>query len=233
MKIAGGVIGVVFSLVKSLIKGLGAKAIGIIIKGLFMGVVLALVLTLLIFSWGEFSKLRLLISVVFFFAAIAGVVVCYVLHRAPEIIDPSIDHTIASNYDYIQRKVGGISEKVDPSVLFSSSKEFILSKLGFLSPFLSGLTYEQFSKFANTAAQLGSNVSYAVNSTCSYFSNLQNSKDDPKAYLINFLSPIKLLYKIPINDLKGKIKLALILVPILCLGIRIWMNADLVKRFFN
>ncbi|MBO4332948.1 MAG: hypothetical protein IKP81_11445 [Paludibacteraceae bacterium] len=232
MNIEGGAKGVVFSLVMSLIKGLGAKAIGIIVKGLILGVVFALVLTPLIFSWGEFSKLRFLISVVFFFAAIAGVVVVYVLHRAPEIIDPSIDHTIASNYDYLQSKVGGISEKVDPSTLFNSSKAFILSKLGFLSPFLSGLTYEQFSKYANTAAQLGSNVSGKVNSTYSYLNKLQDSKDDPEAYLVNFLSPIKALYRIPINDLKGKVKLALILVPILCLGIRIWMNADLVKSFF-
>lgn len=233
MKIEGGILGVIFSLVSSLIKGLGAKAIGIIVKGLIMGVVFALVLTPLIFSWGEFSKLRFLVSVVFFFAAIAGIVAYYVLHRAPEIIDPSIDHTIASNYDYIQSKVGGISEKVDPSTLFSSSKDFILSKLKFLSPFLSGLTYEQFSKYANTAAQLGSNVSGAVNNTYSYVNKLQNSKDDPEAYLINFLSPIKSLYRIPINDLKGKTKLALILIPILCLGIRIWMNFDLVKSFFN
>lgn len=232
MKIVGGITGVVFSLVKSLIKGLGAKAIGIIVKGLVIGVVIAVVLTALVFSWGEFSKLRLLISVVFFLAATTGVAVCYVLHRAPEIIDPSIDHTIASNYDYIQSKVGGISEKADPVTLFNSSKEFILSKLGFLSPFLSGLTYEQFSKYANKAAQLGSNVSGAVNNTYSYLTNLQNSKNDPETYLINFLSPIKSLYKIPINDVKGKIKLALILVPILCLGIRIWLNADLVKSFF-
>ena len=233
MKIAGGALGVVFSLVTSLIKGLGAKAIGIIIKGLFIGVVIALVLTPLVFSWGEFSKLRLLISIVFFLAATAGVAAYYVLHRAPEIIDPSIDHTIASNYDYIQSKVGGISEKVDPPVLFNSSKEFILGKLRFLSPFLSGLTYEQFSKYANKAAQLGSNVSGAVNNTYSYFSSLQDSKNDPEAYLINFLSPIKLLYRIPINDVKGKIRLALIIVPILCLGVRIWMNADLVKGFIN
>ena len=228
MKIEGGILGVVFSLVTSLIKGLGAKAVGIIVKGLILGVVFALVLTPLIFSWGEFSKLRFLISVVFFFAAIAGVVVVYVLHRAPEIIDPSIDHTIASNYDYLQSKVGGISEKVDPSTLFNSSKAFILSKLGFLSPFLSGLTYEQFSKYANTAAQLGSNVSGKVNSTYSYLNKLQDSKDDPKAYLINFLSPIKSLYRIPINDIKGKIRLALILVPVVCLGFRIWQNYDIV-----
>lgn len=67
MNIEGGAKGVVFSLVMSLIKGLGAKAIGIIVKGLILGVVFALVLTPLIFSWGEFSKLRFLISVVFFF----------------------------------------------------------------------------------------------------------------------------------------------------------------------
>ena len=232
MKILGGIMGIVFSLVTSLIKGLGAKAIGIIVKGLIMGVVFALVLTPLIFSWGEFSKLRFFISVVFFLAAIAGVVSYYVLHKAPEIIDPSIDHAIASNYDFIQSKVGGISEKADPSMLFTSSKDFILGKLRFLSPFLSGLTYEQFSKFANTAAQLGSNVSGAVNGTYSYLNRLQNSKDDPEAYLINFLSPIKSLYRIPINDVKGKIRLALILVPLLCLGLRVWLNFDFVMSLF-
>ena len=207
MKTTDGVKGIVFSLVFSLIKGLGAKAIGIIVKGLILGVIFSLVLTPLIFSWGEFNKWRFLISVVFFLAGIAGVGAYYVLHKAPEIIDPSIDHTIASNYDYLQSKVGGISEKVDPSTLFNSSKAFILSKLGFLSPFLSGLTYEQFSKYANTAAQLGSNVSGKVNSTYSYLNKLQDSKDDPEAYLVNFLSPIKALYRIPINDLKGKVKM--------------------------
>ncbi|MBR6043619.1 MAG: hypothetical protein IKP37_13425 [Paludibacteraceae bacterium] len=111
MNIEGGAKGVVFSLVMSLIKGLGAKAIGVIVKGLILGVVFALVLTPLIFSWGEFSKLRFLISVVFFFAAIAGVVVVYVLHRTPEIIDPSIDHTIASNNDYLQSKVGAFLKR--------------------------------------------------------------------------------------------------------------------------
>lgn len=232
MKIEGGILGVIFSLITSLIKGLGAKAVGIIVKGLIFGVVFALVLTPLIFAWGEFSKLRFLISVVFFFAAIAGIVAYYVLHKAPEIIDPSIDHTIASNYDYLQSKVGGITEKADPSALFSSSKNFILSKLKFLSPFLSGLTYEQFSKYANTAAQMGSNVSGAVNSTYSYLNKLQDSKDNPETYLINFLSPIKSLYRIPINDIKGKIRLALILVPIVCLGIRIWQNFDYVKSLF-
>ncbi len=227
-----GAKGIVFSLVLSLIKGLGAKAIGIVVKGLIMGLALALVLTPAIFSWGEFSKWRFIFSIVFFFAAIAGVVAYYVLHKAPEIIDPSIDHTIATNYDYIQSKVGVISDKVEPEKLFGSSKEFILDKFRFLSPFLSGVTYEDFSKVANTAAQIGSNFSGAVNSSYSYLSKLENSKNDPQAYLVNFLSPLKSLYRIPLNGLKDKIKLALILVPLLCLGIRIWQNLDLVKSWF-
>lgn len=233
MKTKGGVISIVFSLVLSLIKGLGAKAIGIIVKGLLMGLAFSLVLTPLIFSWGEFSKLRLLVSVVFFLAGIAGMVVFYVLHKAPEIIDPSIDHAIASNYEYIQSKVGPISDKADPEKLFSSSKEFILGKFKFLSLFLSGVTYEDFSKYAGTAAQIGGVFSGAVNTSYSYINALANSdKGDPQSYLITFLSPLKILYRIPINGLKDKIKLALILVPILCLGVRIYMNFDLVKSWF-
>ncbi|MCQ2217820.1 MAG: hypothetical protein MJZ33_04955 [Paludibacteraceae bacterium] len=224
MKIEGGVKGIVFSLVFSLIKGLGAKAIGIIAKGLILGLLYSLVLTPLIFAWGEFDKWRFIFSIVFFFAGIAGVVAYYVLHKAPEIIDPSIDHTIADNYEYIQSKVGFISEKTEPEKLFGTSKDFILNKFGFLSPFLSGVTYEEFSKFANVAAQIGSNFSGAVNSSYSYLSKLEESKDDPKAYLVNFLSPLKKLYRIPINGIKDKIKLALILVPLLCLGIRAWEN---------
>lgn len=224
MKIEGGVKGIVFSLVFSLIKGLGAKAIGIIAKGLILGLLYSLVLTPFIFAWGEFDKWRFIFSIVFFFAGIAGVVAYYVLHKAPEIIDPSIDHTIADNYEYIQSKVGFISEKTEPEKLFGTSKDFILNKFGFLSPFLSGVTYEEFSKFANVAAQIGSNFSGAVNSSYSYLSKLEESKDDPKAYLVNFLSPLKKLYRIPINGIKDKIKLALILVPLLCLGIRAWEN---------
>lgn len=232
MKIDDGTKGIAFSLVISLIKGFGAKGIGIIVKGLLLGLFVALILTPAVFSWGEFTYLRFIFSIVFFFAAIAGVVAYYVLNRAPEIIDPSIDQTIVENHEYIQSKVGVISEKTDPEKLFSSSKEFILNKFGFLSPLLSGVSYEQFSKLANTAAQVGSNFSGAVNSSYSYFTSLQSSKDDPKAYLVNFLSPLKKLYRIPIDGLKGKIRLALILVPLLCLGIRIWLNFDLVKSWF-
>ena len=232
MKTLGGVVSIVFSLVSSLIKGFGAKAIGIIVKGLILGLVFSLVLTPLIFAWGEFDKWRFLISVIFFIAVIAGIVAYYVLHRAPEIIDPSIDHTIASNYEFIQSKVGIISDKADPEKLFGSSKDFILNKFGFLSPFLSGVTYEKFAKYAGTAAEIGSNFSGAVNSSYSYLNALSQTKNDPQAYLINFLSPLKKLYRIPIDDVKGKIKLALILVPVLCLGVRIYLNFDLVKSWF-
>ncbi|MCQ2189870.1 MAG: hypothetical protein MJZ00_08200 [Paludibacteraceae bacterium] len=232
MKVEGGVKGIVFSLVLSLIKGVGAKAIGIIVKGIISGVLISLLVTYVVFSWGDFDKWRFLFSIVFFIAVIAGVVAYNILHKAPEIIDPSIDNTIASNYDYIQSKVGVISDKADPEKLFSSSKEFILNKFGFLSPFLSGVTYEEFSKYANTAAKIGSNFSGAVNSSYSYLSDLENSKNDPKAYLVNFLSPLKKLYRIPIDGIKDKIKLALILVPLLCLATRIWLNFDLVKSWF-
>ena len=232
MKTTDGVKGIVFSLVFSLIKGLGAKAIGIIVKGLILGVIFSLVLTPLIFSWGEFDKWRFLISVVFFLAGIAGVGAYYVLHKAPEIIDPSIDHTIATNYEFIQSKVGVISDKADPEKLFSSSKDFILGKFKFLSIFLSGITYEEFSKYAGTAAQIGSHFSGAVNTSYSYLNALEQTKNDPQAYLVTFLSPLKKLYRIPIDGLKGKIRLALILVPILCLGARIYMNLDLVKSWF-
>ncbi|MBO7608476.1 MAG: hypothetical protein J6T28_12810 [Paludibacteraceae bacterium] len=233
MSTKGGVISIVFSLIMSLIKGFGAKAIGIIVKGLVLGVLFSLVLTPLIFYWGEFSKLRLLISVVFFLAGIAGIVALYVLRRAPEIIDPSIDQAIASNYDFIQSKVGVISDKADPEKLFNSSKEFILGKFKILSLFLSGVTYEEFSKYAGTAAQIGGMFSGAVNTSYSYVSALANSdRSDQQTYLMTFLSPLKKLYRIPIDGLKSKIKLALILVPVLCLGIRIYMNFDLVKSWF-
>ena len=232
MKTLGGVIGIILSLVTSLIKGFGAKAMGIIVKGLIMGVVFSLVLTPLIFAWGEFSKLRFLISVVFFLAAIAGIVAYYVLHKAPEIIDPSIDTAIANNYEFIQSKVGVISDKADPERLFTSSKDFILNKFGFLSVFLSGVTYENFSKYAGMAAQIGGNFSGAVNSSYSYLNALGQNKNDEQAYLITFLSPLKKLYRIPLDDIKGKIKLGLILVPLLCLGIRIWCNFDLVQSWF-
>lgn len=232
MKNDGGVKGIVFSLVLSLIKGLGAKAIGIVIKGLLFGFMFSLVLTPLIFSWGDFDGWRFLFSVVFFFAGIAGVVAYYVLHRSPEIIDPSIDQTIEDNYEYLQSKVGVVSDKTDPEKLFGSSKEFILSKFGFLKPFLTGVTYEEFSKYANKAVQIGSTFSGKIDSSYSYLTKLESSKDDPKAYLVNFLSPLKHLYRIPINGIKDKVKLALILVPLLCLAIRIWQNFDLVKSWF-
>lgn len=227
-----GAKGVVLTLIRSIIKGLGEKALGIIAKGIAFGVLISLVLTPIIFSWGEFSKWRFLISIVFFFAALAGVFAYYILHKAPEILDPSIDHAIATNYEYIQSKVGGISSKVDPEKLFTSSKEFLLSKLKFLSPLLSGVTYEVFSKYANTAAQIGGNFSGAVNGSYNYFCNLKNSQEDPQAYLINFLSPLKLIYRLPLNGIKDKIKLALIIVSVLCLGLRIWLNFDLIKTWF-
>ncbi len=232
MKTLGGVISIVFSLVTSLIKGFGAKAMGIIVKGLIMGLAFSLILTPLIFSWGEFNKWRFLFSIVFFLAAVAGIVVYYVLHKAPEIIDPSIDHTIATNYEFIQSKVGLVSDKADPEKLFNSSKDFILNKFKFLSVFLSGVTYGDFTKYADMAAQVGSNFSGAVNSSYSYLNELGQTKDDPQAYLVTFLSPLKKLYRIPIDDIKGKIKLGLILVPILCLGVRIYLNFDLVKSWF-
>ncbi|MBR4814045.1 MAG: hypothetical protein IKZ67_01125, partial [Paludibacteraceae bacterium] len=73
----------------------------------------------------------------------------------------------------------------------------------------------------------------AVNTSYSYVSALANSdKSDQQTYLMTFLSPLKKLYRIPIDGLKSKIKLALILVPVLCLGIRIYMNFDLVKSWF-
>ena len=57
MKTTDGVKGIVFSLVFSLIKGLGAKAIGIIVKGLILGVIFSLVLTPLIIKLLKLSTL--------------------------------------------------------------------------------------------------------------------------------------------------------------------------------
>lgn len=195
---------------------LGASAVFSILRGVLVGFAMSLVLTLILFYWGEtILGMKYVIGCVFFLASGVMLSLWQVLKRLLTLVDKKVDNAVESLSDKAGELMGNKEEILNPEIQFIKVRDLLSDKCPAISPLLSAVDYNQAVALASKSS-LVSKASLFVNSKVENISSVPQS-------LIKMVENLKLVYQVPVLAVIRKAVLSVAIVGIVVLVVRLLM----------
>lgn len=205
----------IYSFIKAA-KSLGASALFSILRGVLEGCAMSLVLTLILFYWGEtVLGLKYIIGCVFFLASGVMLSLWRVLKGLLTLVDKKVDNAVDGLSDKASELMDDKVEMLNPETQFIKVRNIVSDKCPAISPLLSAVDYNQIIALASKSSRV-SKVSSFVSSKVETISRAPQT-------LKKTVETLKLVYQAPVLSVIRKAVLSITIVSIVVLVVRLLM----------
>ena len=144
----------IYSFIKAA-KSLGASALCSILLGVLEGFAMSLVLTLILFYWGEtVLGLKYIIGCVFFLASGVMLSLWRVLKGLLTLVDKKVDNAVDGLSDKASELMDDKVEMLNPETQFIKVRNIVSDKCPAISPLLSAVDYNQIMALASKSSRV-------------------------------------------------------------------------------
>lgn len=199
------------------VKSLGFSAVSCIIKGLIAGFLISLVLTLLLFYWGEtVFGLKYIIGFIFFVAVGVLLSVYRILKEELNLLNGTVDNVAKGVTDKADALLGSSQEVMNPEAQFEKAKGYILEKCPAVTPLIEKVNYEHVQMLAAKSSKISS-VSKLMND------NIEKVNGAP-SLIKSSIDSIKLVWTLPVGVFMKKVMVIVVSANVLVLIVRLIMQ---------
>ncbi|MCQ2216252.1 MAG: hypothetical protein MJZ31_10090 [Bacteroidales bacterium] len=197
-------------------KSLGASALFSILRGVLEGFAMSLVLTLILFYWGEtVLGLKYIIGCVFFLASGVMLSLWRVLKGLLTLVDKKVDNAVDGLSDKASELMGDKVEMLNPETQFIKVRNLVSDKCPAISPLLSAVDYNQIIALASKSSR--------VSKASSFVSSKVETISRAPQTLKKMVETLKLVYQAPVLAVIRKAVLSITIVSIVVLVVRLLM----------
>ena len=205
----------IYSFIKAA-KSLGASALFSILRGVLEGFAMSLVLTLILFYWGEtVLGLKYIIGCVFFLASGVMLSLWRVLKGLLTLVDKKVDNAVDGLSDKASELMDDKVEMLNPETQFIKVRNIVSDKCPALSPLLSAVDYNQIMALASKSSR--------VSKVSSFMSSKVETISRAPQTLKKTVETLKLVYQAPVIAVIRKAVLSITIVSIVVLVVRLLM----------
>lgn len=205
----------IYSFIKAA-KSLGASALFSILRGVLEGCAMSLVLTLILFYWGEtVLGLKYIIGCVFFLASGVMLSLWRVLKGLLTLVDKKVDNAVDGLSDKASELMDDKVEMLNPETQFIKVRNIVSDKWPAISPLLSAVDYNQIIALASKSSR--------VSKVSSFMSSKVETISRAPQTLKKTVETLKLVYQAPVLAVIRKAVLSITIVSIVVLVVRLLM----------
>lgn len=205
----------IYSFIKAA-KSLGASALCSILLGVLEGFAMSLVLTLILFYWGEtVLGLKYIIGCVFFLASGVMLSLWRVLKGLLTLVDKKVDNAVDGLSDKASELMDDKVEMLNPETQFIKVRNIVSDKCPAISPLLSAVDYNQIMALASKSSR--------VSKVSSFMSSKVETISRAPQTLKKTVETLKLVYQAPVLSVIRKAVLSITIVSIVVLVVRLLM----------
>lgn len=205
----------IYSFIKAA-KSLGASALFSILLGVLEGCAMSLVLTLILFYWGEtVLGLKYIIGCVFFLASGVMLSLWRVLKGLLTLVDKKVDNAVDGLSDKASELMDDKVEMLNPETQFIKVRNIVSDKCPAISPLLSAVDYNQIMALASKSSR--------VSKASSFMSSKVETISRAPQTLKKTVETLKLVYQAPVLAVIRKAVLSITIVSIVVLVVRLLM----------
>lgn len=205
----------IYSFIKAA-KSLGASALFSILRGVLEGCAMSLVLTLILFYWGEtVLGLKYIIGCVFFLASGVMLSLWRVLKGLLTLVDKKVDNAVDGLSDKASELMDDKVEMLNPETQFIKVRNIVSDKCPAISPLLSAVDYNQIMALASKSSRVSKANSFVS-------SKVETISRAPQT-LKKTVETLKLVYQAPVIAVIRKAVLSITIVSIVVLVVRLLM----------
>ena len=197
-------------------KSLGASALFSILRGVLEGCAMSLLLTLILFYWGEtVLGLKYIIGCVFFLASGVMLSLWRVLKGLLTLVDKKVDNAVDGLSDKASELMDDKVEMLNPETQFIKVRNIVSDKCPAISPLLSAVDYNQIMALASKSSR--------VSKVSSFMSSKVETVSRAPQTLKKTVETLKLVYQAPVLAVIRKAVLSITIVSIVVLVVRLLM----------
>ena len=197
-------------------KSLGASALFSILRGVLEGFAMSLVLTLILFYWGEtVLGLKYIIGCVFFLASGVMLSLWRVLKGLLTLVDKKVDNAVDGLSDKASELMDDKVEMLNPETQFIKVRNIVSDKCPAISPLLSAVDYNQIMALASKSSR--------VSKVSSFMSSKVETISRAPQTLKKTVETLKLVYQAPVIAVIRKAVISITIVSIVVLVVRLLM----------
>lgn len=206
---------IIYSFIKAA-KSLGASALFSILRGVLEGCAMSLLLTLILFYWGEtVLGLKYIIGCVFFLASGVMLSLWRVLKGLLTLVDKKVDNAVDGLSDKASELMDDKVEMLNPETQFIKVRNIVSAKCPAISPLLSAVDYNQIMALASKSSR--------VSKVSSFMSSKVEAISRAPQTLKKTVETLKLVYQAPVIAVIRKAVLSISIVSIVVLVVRLLM----------
>ena len=206
---------IIYSFIKAA-KSLGASALFSILRGVLEGCAMSLLLTLILFYWGEtVLGLKYIIGCVFFLASGVMLSLWRVLKGLLTLVDKKVDNAVDGLSDKASELMDDKVEMLNPETQFIKVRNIVSDKCPAISPLLSAVDYNQMMALASKSSR--------VSKVSSFMSSKAETISRAPQTLKKTVETLKLVYQAPVIAVIRKAVLSITIVSIVVLVVRLLM----------
>lgn len=195
-------------------KSLGGSAIVCIIKGIVGGLITSLVLTLLLFYWGEtVLGLKYIFGFLFFVASGVMISIYTCLKGLLKLVDGAVDSAVSTTTNAVMGLMGDKADLLNPEIQFDRVKTLVSDRCPAVAPLLGMVNYSQLMSLAKKSKYF--------KTANAFVSDKVGKVQDTSMQLMSMTNALKLVWHVPVGSFMNKIFVAVAVTSIVILAVRL------------